>query len=301
MKKVVVVGNAGIDTNIYLYGHEIDFSVEGNFSQNIDYVGQAGGYTSKGYARLGLKTSFIGYIGEDFAGKQIEQEFTQHKIDVSGVLIDSTGTARSINFMYPDGRRKNFYDGKDHMNLNYPLEMAKQIFAGADLIHFHIPNWARSLLPIAKESGAIVATDIQDLIFVDDPYREDFIKHSDYIFFSAANSKNAKTIMDQLLQKNRKLKIIAGKGKQGCAFLSESEFLELPSIELENPVIDTNGAGDSLAVGFLYSNVLKGNSVQSSLLSGQIAARHCCTLKADSDGLIDRKTLEIYSKKLSFE
>ena len=50
---VAVVGNVGIDTNIYLYGNEIDFSVEANFSQNIDYLGQAGGYASRGYNPAG--------------------------------------------------------------------------------------------------------------------------------------------------------------------------------------------------------------------------------------------------------
>ena len=44
---VVVIGNVGIDTCIYLYGNDIDFSVEANFSQNLDYVGQAGGYASR--------------------------------------------------------------------------------------------------------------------------------------------------------------------------------------------------------------------------------------------------------------
>ena len=65
---VAVVGNVGIDTNIYLYGNDIDFNVEANFSENLDYVGQAGGYTSRGYARLGKRTAFIGYVGDDYAG-----------------------------------------------------------------------------------------------------------------------------------------------------------------------------------------------------------------------------------------
>lgn len=65
---VAVVGNAGIDTNIYLYGQEIDFSVEANFTQNLDCVGQAGGYAARGYAALGKRTAFIGALGEDYHG-----------------------------------------------------------------------------------------------------------------------------------------------------------------------------------------------------------------------------------------
>ena len=57
MFEVVVVGNVGVDTNVYLPGVDIDFSVESNFTQNIDYVGQAGGYSARGFAQLGRKTA----------------------------------------------------------------------------------------------------------------------------------------------------------------------------------------------------------------------------------------------------
>ena len=59
MSDVVVVGNAGIDTNVFLYGADVDFSVEANFSDTLDTVGQAGGYSSRGYAALGYDLSLI--------------------------------------------------------------------------------------------------------------------------------------------------------------------------------------------------------------------------------------------------
>ena len=64
---VVVVGNIGIDTNVYFAGDQIDFSVEANFTTNIDMMGQAGGYASRGYTRLGYQTAFIGYVGADLS------------------------------------------------------------------------------------------------------------------------------------------------------------------------------------------------------------------------------------------
>ena len=47
----VVVGGAGVDTNVYLLGDDIDWSVESNFTRNVDCVGQAGGYSSRLFAR----------------------------------------------------------------------------------------------------------------------------------------------------------------------------------------------------------------------------------------------------------
>ena len=72
--KVAVVGNVGVDTNVYLYGEDIDFSVEANFTENIDYVGQAGGYAGRGYAQLGKRTAFIGYVGDDYSGRFVREE-----------------------------------------------------------------------------------------------------------------------------------------------------------------------------------------------------------------------------------
>src|SRR5258706_5868060 len=94
----VVVGNVGIDTNIYAYGNDIDFSRESSFTEDIDYVGQAGGYTSRGFAQLRKPTAFIGHVGDDYSGRFIREEFARDAIDTSAVFIDPAGTMRSVNF-----------------------------------------------------------------------------------------------------------------------------------------------------------------------------------------------------------
>jgi acarbose 7IV-phosphotransferase len=43
-------------------------------------------------------------------------------VDLAGVFIDAGGTNRSVNLMYKDGRRKNFYDGRSSMELRPPSE-----------------------------------------------------------------------------------------------------------------------------------------------------------------------------------
>ena len=63
---IICIGAVGIDTNVHLYTDEINFNVEMNFPENIDSIGQAGGYSAKIMNNLGLKTDFTGYIGDDF-------------------------------------------------------------------------------------------------------------------------------------------------------------------------------------------------------------------------------------------
>ena len=63
-------------------------------------------------------------------------------------------------------------------------------------------------------------------------------------------------------------------------------------VVIGNVGVDTNGAGDSLAVGFLSSYVLDGYGLEDAILRGQIAAQHAGTLRGTSDGLIDRERLD---------
>jgi len=289
---VVGVGNVGIDTNVYLHSDDIDFSVESNFTENIDYVGQAGGYTSRGFAQLGKRTAFIGYVGDDYNGRFTREELIRDGIDTVALFIDPLGTSRSINFMYQDGRRKNFYDGKGHMGLEPDMGICKTVLAASRLAHFNIPNWARSLLPVAKDLGLTIACDIQDVVSASDGYRQDFVEYADILFFSAANQEDPTSLIKTFLRSKPSQIVIAGMGAKGCAVGTQERIEFFPAVEMEAPVIDTNGAGDGLAVGFLSSNVLDNYSLRDSILRGQITARYTCTQKASSSSLITPELLE---------
>ena len=289
---VVVVGNAGVDTSVYLPAAGIDFQVEANFTENLDCVGQAGAYAARGYARLGQRVAFIGHLGDDAAGRLVREAFAQDGIDTRGVFLDPTGTARSVNLMYPDGRRKNFYDGKAHLTLEPDLQLCREVMAGARLIHLNIPHWARKLLPVAHDLGIPVACDLQDIVHLEDPYRRDFIQAAGILFFSGANHPDPRPLMQALLAGRPGRIVVCGRGAEGCALGTAEGIRFFPPVRLRRPVVDTNGAGDSLAVGFLTSRVLEGASLEEAILKGQIAARHACTLKADSAGLIRRAALQ---------
>ncbi|MCU0508301.1 MAG: carbohydrate kinase family protein [Anaerolineae bacterium] len=298
-REVVVVGNAGIDTNIYLYGMDVDWTVEANFTENIDYVGQAGGYASRCYARLGHRTAFIGSVGEDWQGRFVREELARDGIDLSALFVDPAGTARSVNIMYRDGRRKNFYDGKGHMTLQPDLGRCREAMRGARLAHFSIPNWARWLLPVARAEGIRVAVDLQDIVSPDDPYRRDFVAHADIIFFSAANYDDPSDLMRSFLAVRPGRVVVSGMGSRGAALGTDAGIRFFGPVDLPEPVVDTNGAGDALACGFLSSYVLRGLTAEESVLRGQIAARHMCARRATSAEGITRGELDAYASGLS--
>ncbi|MGD8583962.1 MAG: carbohydrate kinase family protein [Chloroflexota bacterium] len=291
---VAVVGNVGVDTNVYLPGADIDFDVESNFTLNLDYVGQAGGYAARGYAQLGYRTAFIGYVGDDHNGRFVRDELAGDGVDTSLLFHDPAGTGRSVNFMYQDGRRKNFYDGKGHMTLEPPLEQCRAMLARCRLAHFSLPNWARQLLPLARKLGLTIGCDIQDVVSDDDPYRREFVEQADILFFSDANQPEPAALARAYLARNPAQIIVVGLGPRGCLLVTADGQRHFGPVHMAEPVIDTNGAGDGLAVGFLSSYVLEGYSLEESIMRGQIAARHTCTQKATTSSLITAGQMAAY-------
>jgi sugar/nucleoside kinase (ribokinase family) len=286
--EVVVVGNAGIDTNVHLAG-QLELDHETDYTDNLDGVGQAGGYSARAFARLGWRTAFLGYVGDDALGRFLSDELTSDGVDMSYVDVDPAGTNRSVNLMAPDGGRHSFFDGKSHMTLVPNLDRWRPPFAGVRLAHFSIPNWGRHVLPIASESGALVSVDLQDIGEVDDPYRRDFVEVADVLFVSSARLDDVQHALDALHRPGRL--VVCGRGARGCAVRDDDGYREYPAVRLREPVVDTNGAGDSLAVGLLSSYFLDGRSLDEAVHRGQTAARWCCA-RHGSRGLITREQLE---------
>lgn len=295
--EVVVIGNIGIDTNVFLQGEVIDLIHESNYTNNLDTIGQAGGYTSMGYAALGIGTSFIGYIGADAMGDHIRDVLRQKGINTSALFIDPQGTSRSINLVLSDGSRRNFYDGKSHMQLAPPLEPCLEALRGIRLAHFNIPNWARRLLKPAREQGITIACDLQDVLDPADPYRLDFVKSADYLFFSAVNHPHPASHMHAYLDLNPDVTILATMGARGVALGISTGIAYFPAVELDLPIIDTSGAGDAFACGFLVSRVFESRNLEESVMRGQVCARYKCAQRSTSANMITRDLLNNYSNQ----
>src|SRR5262249_26061527 len=144
----------------------------------------------------------------------IEEELAAASIERL-LFTDPEGTSRSVNLMARDGTRKNFYDGKAHMRLAPDLERCRRFLAGARPALFHLPNWSRRLLPIARELGCVIASDLQDVTDVDDPYRRDYVQASDVLFCSSVNLA-PEALAAALAARNPRATIVVGMGARGA-------------------------------------------------------------------------------------
>ena len=81
-------------------------------------------------------------------------------------------------------------------------------------------------------------------------------------------------------------------GNKGAGIFLPEQILKIFETPILNlPIIDTNGAGDSLAMGFLASYVFWNKSIFDSLLIGQILARYTCSLKSLRTILVSKESL----------
>jgi sugar/nucleoside kinase (ribokinase family) len=140
------------------------------------------------------------------------------------------------------------------MDLQPDLETCRAVLSRARLAHFSLPNWARYLLPVVKELRLTIACDIQDVVSADDEYRQDFVEQADILFFSDANQADPPALIRHYLAANPEQIIIVGLGAKGCLLAAQDGgqacIRHFPVAHMEAPVIDTNGAGNGLAVAF---------------------------------------------------
>jgi acarbose 7IV-phosphotransferase len=148
---------------------------------------------------------------------------------------------------------------------------------GPDSATLNIPNWARAVIPIARECGALVCCDLQDVTHAQDPYRLDFVLGADIIAFSCARDIEPEAMMRAYWKLNPRLVQVAGLGPDGCAYGANGDVHRQPPPECDMPVIDTNGAGDALMVGFASRYAMEGLQLGEAARQGQLAARVTCS------------------------
>jgi sugar/nucleoside kinase (ribokinase family) len=194
--------------------------------------------------------------------------------------------------MYRDGRRKNFYDGRGSMTLSPDLALARCVLARTRLAHFSIVHWARQLLPIARELGLTIAVDLQDVVTADDAYRQDFVEAADVVLLSGVHHPDPGPMIAAYRRCNPRAIYVVGMGARGAVLGTAGEIRWFGPVPHDRPVVDSNGAGDSLAVGFLASYLLDGFALDDAVQRGQLLARHTCTLVAGDDGFLTRSELD---------
>ena len=248
--------------------------------------GGSAGNTAAGLAAMGIRTGFIGQVADDELG-----DIYRHDIGAQGVefLVEPRGglgaTARCLILVTPDAQR----------TMNTFLGAAQRLSVGAvdmgavrDAAILYLegylwdPAEPRAAMEAAIEAahgaGRKVAFTLSDSFCIA-RHRADFlrlIEHGkvDILFANAAEiAELAGT--DNVEQavaafKDKVTTLVVTRSERGALAVSGSERADVPAEPIER-LVDTTGAGDLFAAGFLAGEV-RGIGLEGSLRLGAIAA-----------------------------
>ncbi len=231
------------------------------------------------------EASFYGKVSDDEYGNAFIQDLEKANISFKGVSRKSDLPTGCCNILVsPDGERTM----ATHIGIGsqlQPDEVSENILDNIDHMYMESYLWDHELTKktlkkfgdIAKSKNIEISLSLSDPFCVDRHRDElnNFIKENvDLVFCNFDEAKmfsQSETMADvSSFFKDYGKKIVMTSGAEGAYFFYNDDVSHQPSKKIEN-VVDTTGAGDNFAAGFL-DFYLSGKSVDEALINGNTRA-----------------------------
>jgi sulfofructose kinase len=234
-------------------------------------------------ARLGLRTKYIGTIGDDLRGTVQLESLEGTGVDTSGVIVRQ-GCPNQTAYILIDqrtGERTVLWQRADSLRLT-PAEIKREDILSTRLLHVdgYDIEAAAYAASIAREHGIPVSLDVDTLY----PNFDQVLKHVDYLVASSVWPEKWTGELDPFLaleqiQREYGMSVAAMTlGDHGSLALQDGSFTYSPAFQV--PCVDTTGAGDVFHGAFCYA-MLAGLPMQQVLdFSNAAAALNCTAIGA---------------------
>ncbi len=215
--------------------------------------------TIHGLSCLGAETGFVGKIGKDDIGAFFKNDMSANHIEPK-LLVSDLPSGKAVALISPDSERTfaTYLGAACELSAD---EITDDLFAG--YTHFHIEGYLvynqpliEKALQTAKAAKLIVSLDLASYNVVEDNL--EFLKKmaKEYVDILFANEEEAKAFTGkeekEALDEMAKFCNISvlKLGKKGSLIKHMDEVVEVGVIKANS--IDTTGAGDLYASGFLF-------------------------------------------------
>ncbi|MEU3555332.1 PfkB family carbohydrate kinase [Streptomyces fragilis] len=285
---VLVLGGAGVDTIVYVPELPLPDADSRLVQGVLARAGHTGDFVALGLNRLGLKVHHLDVVGDDPEGELVRAFHREHGIALTAPHAPH-GTRRAVNLVGPDGRRASLYDGSRGGG-HYPEETVAAHAGRARHAHVSITQPAADALPVLRRAGVTVSTDLHDWDG-EAAHHLPFALAADLVFLSAAAlPADPRPTMRRIAEEGRARVVVVTAGAQGALQLADGTISRIAPAVPPAPVVDSNGAGDAFAAGYLYG-WLRGDDAERCGRLGAVAGAHACTVPATVADAVDETTL----------
>jgi sugar/nucleoside kinase (ribokinase family) len=252
----------------------------------VEASGGSAANTMAGVAGLGRKSGFIGQIANDQFGTVF-----QHDIRAIGVEFETPAregeppTGQCLIFVSPDGQRtmNTFLGAAQHLGAE---AINKDVIARADVLYLEGYLWTadasraamEEAIRTAKAAGCKVAFTLSEVFVIfghGDDFRRMMANGDIDILF--ANEGEITTLMgtDDFeaaveVASKQVPTLVVTRGPDGAIAIQNGARAQVPAEPIDH-VLDTTGAGDLFAAGFLAGQA-EGRSLSDSLTMGAVCA-----------------------------
>ena len=229
--------------------------LEAPIAENTDTYGasrvSAGGQAANvaaWAAALGGRARFIGKRARDGAGRLAAEELRRHGVELAGPEVEN-GTGTVVSIATPDGARTMLSDRGVAPELG-PGELREEWLGGCDWLHVPGYSLVRSPLRETALSAAAVAArvsvDLSSTAAIEgaggDVFADLVQRLGPSVVFATEEEQAAAGEI-------RADTLVLKRGALGCRVLANGVAREYPALPAD--VVDSTGAGDAFAAGFL--------------------------------------------------
>jgi len=251
--------------------------------------------TLSALARLGLRTGFVGAVGDDDAGRRVLEPLAARGIDVSRVKqVPGVPTQLAMILLDRRSGERTLVWYRDPALVLKPDDVDPACIRAACALHLDTGHLeaATAAARTARSAGIPVVLDADRRV----PGLDALLAEVDFPIVSQSFAEDpsgdvsVSAVLDALVRNGARMAVVT-LGERGAMAKLGDRWIRSPGFAVE--ARDTTGAGDAFRAGFLLG-LLSGLGPEQTLEWAHAVAAHNCTAFGAQGGLPDRAALEAF-------